>query len=238
MQIANTAVIPFSQVIAVAKSRIGIDNTDSDNFFAIELQNTMRNYASNNTIVRRTQVVTVANRTFTIPSGLLKIIGMKRQCDDTPTDEDEDDNTFPWVVIANFYRGYFPSCDCFENYFYIGEDGFGHTRTGDVAEGDYILSFWGYNTDSYGRMMIREDYEDFLADYLCYMWLKRPVNQHAYGNPYLGPNASQEFRKSYMAKKARVKGLENKMNFKAQESAISWELNRVLINNFDLLFVW
>lgn len=229
----NNDLIPVSQVIALAKMRLGgIDTSDHDLWFEIEVNNALKKLSSASTIGWHHMMVELNNGMFRLPFGLLKLVAVKRHCSDNTTTDEEDTGAYnSWLIISRGYTNYFNGCGCLEDYIKVGDDGYGYLNV-DLPEGDYDIYWIGYNVDENGVMKIYEDYESFLANYLCYKFFL--VFGHKYfENPYIPRDQRTEFKKEYLAEKRKIKSIEGLAAFQEDRMQLDREMHRVFIANYE-----
>lgn len=234
---SNCDLIDASQVIATAKMRIGLDTNQHDLWFEVELENTLKKFGSLGTVTVLTRPVTIEDRKIKLPRGIRRFIGIRHDfCLDPNTVTSTGQPNVPvYLFTRGFLLGY-NDCGDFYDYYTL-KDGYIHLRTSDFDGLDVTLCYEGYNTDDNGNIRFYDVYESALAWYLCHLFTL--VEPYYYGNdPYLTERKSNAFLKKYQAEKAKIRGDEQRTQWKNDRIKMDLIQDKVQISDYRLYWTY
>ena len=222
--------ISSKQVMATAKIRLGLDSSDFDLDFDIEIDNAMKKFKSISSVPIINTLTKIENRMIVIPRGTRQVLGVKLS---KGVPDITNQNGSPTIFYSNVAGKEYKisGFSSIESIFKI-QNGYLVYRQGEIEDQDIILKTQGFEYAEDGGILLYDVYESPLAWYLCYLFLLK--NPEHFGQ--LSELRKNEYYQLYLAEKGSVKAVEQKTHWQMSKGRMNNAINTLRVN--DYLYGW
>lgn len=224
--------ISIDQVIERAKKQLKLTDTSEDDFLEMLANEAINNLDCLSLTKKQQKKLCVSNCKAKLPCGFFRLLGARFICSDIV---DPENNTIRnnWNNFLYIDKNFLRDCGCEvnENSTLPYRD---YQQTFQIVDGwiyfnSYIdaeeveIAYMGMNVDEYGRLLIYEDYERAMVNYICWQFALTNILMF---NQY----QIEKYERVWKAQKAKIKADDARNDFQNTKYQIRKIFNAVLVN--------
>jgi hypothetical protein len=224
--------ISIDQVISRAKMQLKLNDGSEEDFLEVLGNEALNNLDCLSLMKKQQKTLCISDCKAKLPCGYYKMLGLRFICSDIV---DPENNTIRnnWNNFLYIDKNFLRDCGCEvnENSTLPYRD---YQQTFQIVDGwiyfnSYIdaeeveIAYMGMNVDETGRLLIYEDYERAIVNYICWQFALTNIQLF---NQY----QIEKYERTWKAQKAKVKADDSRNDFQNTKYQIRKIFNAVLVN--------
>ena len=205
--------VSVESVIARCKLQLRLIDSSHDNYLEMLIMESLDHLSAYSQLVKKQCVISVTDKTAKLPGGLVRFLGLRLCCDETPQTNDPITDSLLKNQNLFFYADtkFLNQCDIdsagfnnFADVFQIN-NGFIHFNQ-DLGITEAVIAYLALNTDDDGNSLIYQRYERALTNYACYMFTLAYSENY---NQYI----IEKYNQTWVEQKHFLRGQDNMNDF-------------------------